>query len=78
MKIEEEINPYSTMKPANQKKLQKHLQAVAKILYQEAESQELESLAGIEKTIRAQTLEYITPELGVFFSKKQQELHQEE
>lgn len=54
MKIEEEINPYSTMKPANQKKLQKHLQAVAKILYQEAETEELESLAGIEKTIRAQ------------------------
>lgn len=78
MKIEEEINPCSTMKPANQKKLQKHLQAVAKILYQEAETKELDSLAGIEQTIRAQTLEYITPELGVFFSKKQQELHQEE
>ncbi|MEH2293278.1 hypothetical protein [Nostoc sp.] len=47
IKIEEEINPYSTIKPANQKKLQKHLQAVAKILYQEAENKELESLAGI-------------------------------
>ncbi|MEH2187367.1 MAG: hypothetical protein V7K64_14520 [Nostoc sp.] len=45
MKIEEEINPYSIMKPSNQKKLQKHLQAVAKILYQDAESKELESLA---------------------------------
>lgn len=78
MKIEEKINPCSTMKPASQKKLQKHLQTVAKILYQEAETEELESLAGIEKTIRAQILEYITPELGVFFSKKQQELHREE
>jgi hypothetical protein len=66
------------MKPANQKKLQKHLQAVAKILDQEAEARELESLAGIEKILRAQTLEYITPELGVFFCKKQQEQHQEE
>jgi hypothetical protein len=66
------------MKLSNQKKLQKHLQAVAKILYQEADVTELESLVGIEKTIRAQTLEYITPELGVFFSEKQQELHQEE
>lgn len=66
------------MKLSNQKKLQKHLQAVAKILYQEAEDTELESLVGIEKTIRAQTLEYITPELGVFFLEKQQELHQEE
>ncbi len=66
------------MEPANQKKIEKHLQAIAKILYQEAETKELESLAGIEKTIRAQTLEYITPELGVFFSKKQQEPHREE
>jgi len=39
------------MEPANQKKLQEHLQAIAKILYQEAETEELESLAGIEKTI---------------------------
>ena len=66
------------MKLSNQKKLQKHLQAVAKILYQEAEGTELDSLVGIEKTIRAQTLEYITPELGVFFLEKQQELQQEE
>ena len=66
------------MKLSNQKKLQKHLQAVAKILYQEADVTELESLVGIEKTIRAQALEYITPELGVFFLEKQQELHQEE
>jgi hypothetical protein len=66
------------MKLSNQKKLQKHLQAVAKILYQESEAKELDSLAGIEKTIRAQTLEYITPELGVFFLKKQQEQQQEE
>jgi len=65
------------MKPTNQKKLQKHLQAVAKILYQEVEAKELESLAGIEKIIRAQTLEYITPELGIFFSHKQQEQQQE-
>ena len=78
MKIESHVNPHSTMKLANQKKLQKHLQAVAKILYQEAEVKELESLAGIEKIIRAQTLDYITPELGVFFSKKQQEQQQEE
>lgn len=66
------------MKLSNQKKLQKHLQAVAKILDRESEVRELDSLAGIEKTIRAQTLEYITPELGVFFLKKQQEQQQEE
>jgi hypothetical protein len=78
VKIESQINPHSLMKLSNQKKLQKHLQAVAKILYQESEVRELDSLAGIEKTIRAQTLEYITPELGIFFLKKQQEQQQEE
>jgi hypothetical protein len=56
VKIESQINPHSTMKLANQKKLQKHLQAVAKILYQEAEAKELESLAGIEKTVSAKTI----------------------
>ena len=66
------------MKPGDHKKIQKHLQAIAKILYQESEAKESQSLAEIEKTIRAQTLEYITPELGFFFSKKQQELHREE
>lgn len=67
------------MKPSARKNLQKHLQAVAKILYQEASQQEeLDSLTSIEKTIRSQTLEYITPELGVFFSKKQLKRKQEE
>lgn len=66
------------MKPDTQEKLQQHLEAIAQILYQEAEAEELESLAGIEKTIRTQTLEYITPKLGVFLSAKQQELHREE
>ena len=57
------------MKPGDRKKIQKHLQAIAKILYQESEAKESQSLAEIEKTIRAQTLEYITPELG-FFSQR--------
>jgi hypothetical protein len=40
--------------------------------------QKIENLAGIEETIRDQTLEFITPQLGVFFSKKQRERPQEE
>jgi hypothetical protein len=67
------------MKQSDQKKLTYHLQAVAKILYQEASAQEeLDSLTKIEKTIRAQAIEYITPELGIFFSKQQQEQRLEE
>jgi hypothetical protein len=67
------------MKPSNQKKIQKHLQAVAEILYEEASSSEtLDSLTAIEKVIRTQTLEYITPELGLLFLKKQLGRQQEE
>jgi hypothetical protein len=65
---------YLTRKPAmtpeNQKKLREHARGITEILYQEAAPENLESLADIEKTIRQQTLEYITPQLGVFFSKK--------
>lgn len=66
------------MTPKKQKELNQHLQAIAEILYEEADETQLSNLAGIEQTIRKQTLEHITPELGVFFSKRQQEHHQEE
>lgn len=61
------------MTPEKQRELNQHLQAIAEILYEEADETQLSNLAGIEETIRGQTLEHITPELGVFFSKKQQE-----
>lgn len=64
------------MTPEQQRELDHHLQAIAKILYQEAEPTKLESLAGIEETIRQQTLEYITPQMGFFLSKKRKELRQ--
>jgi hypothetical protein len=54
------------MTPEKQQELNQHLQAIAKILYAEAEPENLDNLEGIEKTIRTQTLEYITPQLGFF------------
>ena len=73
-----EVAPSPKMNPENEKKLQEHLREIAKILYEEADAKNLDSLAGIEKTIREQTLQYIGPQLGVFFSKKQQEQQPEE
>lgn len=64
------------MTPEQQRELDHHLQAIAKILYQEAEPTKLESLAGIEETKSLQTLEYITPQMGFFLSKKRKELRQ--
>jgi hypothetical protein len=55
------------MTPEKQEKLKQYLQGIAEILYQEADETQLTNLVGIEETIRGQTLEHITPELGVFF-----------
>jgi hypothetical protein len=51
------------MTPEKQEKLKQYLQGIAEILYQEADETQLTNLAGIEETIRGQTLEHITPEL---------------
>lgn len=61
------------MKPEQRKALEKHLEAIAKILYEDTNSEELESLAKIEATVREKTLEHITPQIGFFLSKKAQE-----
>ncbi|ELR98437.1 hypothetical protein GLO73106DRAFT_00038430 [Gloeocapsa sp. PCC 73106] len=66
------------MKPEQQEKLNYYVEKIAKILYQEAKDGQLQNLEAIEETIRAQTLEYITPQIGVFFSKKPQEQAQVE
>jgi hypothetical protein len=60
------------MSPEQQQALQQHVQEIAKILYQSSNPKDIETLEGIEKTIRAQTLEHISPQLGVFFSNKGQ------
>ncbi|NEP51499.1 MAG: ISKra4 family transposase [Moorea sp. SIO3C2] len=54
------------MTPENKKELDEHLQAIAKILYEESDPKKVENLAGIEETIREQTLQYITPQIGFF------------
>ena len=66
------------MTPEKQQELNQYLQAIAQILYDEADQTKIETLAGIEETIRQQTLEYITPQMGFFLSKKLQELKQED
>lgn len=57
------------MTPEKQKQLQSHLEAIAQILYEDANTDNLNDLEQIEKTIREQTLEHITPQIGVFCPK---------
>ncbi len=66
------------MTPETEQKLAQHIEAIAALLYQETEAEQVESLGKIEATIREQTLEYITPQLGIFLFSKLQEQKQEE
>ena len=66
------------MTPEKEALLAQHLEAIAALLYEEAEPEQVKSLSKIEATIREQTLEYITPQLGIFLSSKLQEQPQEE
>ena len=58
------------MTPQTQQKLNSHIDAIAKILYEETSSEDIETLEGIEETVRKKTLEYLTPQIGFFLSKK--------
>jgi hypothetical protein len=66
------------MTPEQQAEINLHLQAIASILYQECDPSQLDNLAVIEETIRQQTLEYITPQIGFFLFKNSQKLNLED
>lgn len=61
------------MIPEKQARLQECLQEVASILYEETKSAELTNLESLEKTVRSQMLEYVSPQIALFLSNKQQE-----
>lgn len=58
------------MTPQKQAELQQHLDAIAAILYQEANPNELTTLEGIEKSVRSLALEHVLPQLGIFLSTR--------
>ncbi len=75
------------MTPKEEKELGEHIEAIArsapakliaKILYRQAQPEQIETLAKIEETVREQTLEHISPRIGFFLSNKLPELQQVE
>jgi len=66
------------MTPDKEKELAQHLEAIAALLYEETEPEQVKGLAKIEATVREKTLQYITPQLGVFLLDKLQGHNQEE
>lgn len=62
-----------SMTPEEKAALDQHVQAIAKILYADADKSRMTNLGEIEAGIRAQLQEHISPQLGVFLSQQLQE-----
>jgi hypothetical protein len=74
------ITPKTKMTPEDQEKLKTLTRGIAEILYRNAETkdaEQLKTLEGIEIAVREQMLENVSPEVGVFLSKKAVEQKQE-
>lgn len=53
--------------------LKAHLEAIAQILYDNSDPKAMQTLEGIELTVRQQIQSHVSPELGSFLSKALQE-----
>jgi hypothetical protein len=50
--------------------IQAHARAIAALLYEETDPEQVKTLAGIEVTVRDHLLEHVSPEIGDFLSKQ--------
>lgn len=46
--------------------IQAHARALAALLYEETDSEQVKTLAGIEAAVRGHLLEHVSPEIGNF------------
>lgn len=58
------------MTPEQEQALQVHLEAIAQILYHESDPEAMQTLEGIELTIREQIQAHVSPELGRFLAER--------
>lgn len=58
------------MTPEKQARLKACIQEIAAILYEETNAKELMTLESIEKTVRHQMLEHVSPQIALFLSSK--------
>jgi hypothetical protein len=64
------------MKPEQEQALKAHLQAIAKILYDDSDPNTLQTLEGIEMSVRQKIQAHVSPALGIFLLKRLQEQSQ--
>jgi hypothetical protein len=58
-----------TMTPEDSQRLESCLQEVAEILYRQTSTTELKNFESIEKTVRKQMLEQVSPKIAFFYQK---------
>ena len=58
------------MTPEKAAQLKTHLDAIAQLLYDESDPAAMETLEGIEMTVREQIQAHVSPELGHFLSAR--------
>lgn len=61
------------MSPEKQERLQACLQELATLLYEQIDKSDLSNLESIEKIVRQQMLEHVSPQIALFLSNKQRE-----
>ena len=66
------------MTPEQVELVKKHANAIAEILYADIEPETLQSLEVIETVVREKIQAHVSPQVGVFLSKKAQEQAQVE
>jgi hypothetical protein len=58
------------MAPEQEQIINKNIEEIAQILYQNTEADELKDFETIELTVRKQIIAYVAPKIGNFFFKK--------
>lgn len=58
------------MTPEETKVMRSHVEAIAAILYQNTDPDRIQSLEGIEQTVRQHMLEHVSPQMGIFLSEQ--------
>jgi len=65
------------MKKAEREELEACVKRASEILYNNTDTDSLETLADIEIAVRNQVLEYVSPKIALFLSQKRPKLNEE-
>lgn len=57
------------MSPEDKQELDQYVQAIAKLLYKDADKSRLQTLGEIELVVREQLQEHVNPQIGIFCQK---------